>query len=72
MAVHLPGDIAGEVVGKLGPERTSIVQIGDPLACIVGVASGNDVFTGDVGLDIARGGVGVRCERVAIRIPPRG
>ena len=71
MAVLLPGDVTGEVVGKLGPERTSIVQIGDPLARVVGEGAGYDVYTGDVGLDIARGGVGIRCERVAIRIPTR-
>ena len=69
MAVLLPGDVTGEVVGKLGIERTCVVDFGDPLARVVGLASGYDVVPGDVGLDVARGGVGVRCERVAIRIP---
>ena len=70
MAVFLAGDVAGEVVGELGTELARIVDVGDPLARVVCVGTGYDVFTCDVGLEIVRGGV-VRCERVATRSPAR-
>ena len=35
MAVLLPGDVAGEVVRKLGSELARIVDFGDPLARVV-------------------------------------
>ena len=77
MAVFLAGDVAGEVVGELGIELARIVDFGDPLARVVGVGTGDyaircgvtRALTHDVGGDVAGSGVGVRRERVAIRIP---
>ena len=69
MSVHLPGDVARQVVGEGGAERAGVVDAGDPFARVVGVRAGGDIIAHCMGGDITGSGVGVGGQRGALRVP---